>query len=483
MGRVLVAAVDDSPHSQGAGTWAALNFARPGDELHYVSIAPPPSYAMTPAAPIASAGAVAALSINWEQQRKADEELCRQLLHQAGGPLRACARGAGWCSTPKLVDKLPEGVKEGLDIHRHVLPAAGGASGVAESVVCFCKEKGADLVVVGSRGMGAVKSAIMSLVGLGSVSSYLVHNMHVPVAVCRGRPEDVERKARHKVMVSLDDSETSRTALEWVVQNALGPEDELHLVCVALPIPYPVSAYVDNHLPQPDVQGWRQRQRAALREAEAVTRRSLRRVLAEREAQVSPAEEYTSPPLPPDEWEASYRGSMQHTQATVAAAVEHASGPLQIVAEDAVSSEVLEADEFDSALQDSIHYAREVVSQAVDAAAVKVDKAKIFFKALAPEGGASGTPAALPCPACCAASPAALSLLLLCQSDVSCSLVIADVGESVVHYARENGVDLVAMGARGMGSFKRAMMSFVGLGSVSDYCVGRLECPVIVVKS
>lgn len=338
MGRVLVAAVDDSPHSQGAGTWAALNFARPGDELHYVSIAPPPSYAMTPAAPIASAGAVAALSINWEQQRKADEELCRQLLHQ-------------------LVDKLPEGVKEGLDIHRHVLPAAGGASGVAESVVCFCKEKGADLVVVGSRGMGAVKSAIMSLVGLGSVSSYLVHNMHVPVAVCRGRPEDVERKARHKVMVSLDDSETSRTALEWVVQNALGPEDELHLVCVALPIPYP------------------------------------------------------------------------------------------IVAEDAVSSEVLEADEFDSALQDSIHYAREVVSQAVDAAAVKVDKAKIFFKALAPEGGAS------------------------------------DVGESVVHYARENGVDLVAMGARGMGSFKRAMMSFVGLGSVSDYCVGRLECPVIVVKS
>lgn len=42
---------------------------------------------------------------------------------------------------------------------------------MAESVVCFCKEKGADLVVVGSRGMGAVKSAIMSLVGLGSVSS------------------------------------------------------------------------------------------------------------------------------------------------------------------------------------------------------------------------------------------------------------------------------------------------------------------------
>lgn len=31
-------------------------------------------------------------------------------------------------------------------------------------------------------------------------------------------------------------------ALQWVVANALGPEDELHLVCVALPIPFPVRA-------------------------------------------------------------------------------------------------------------------------------------------------------------------------------------------------------------------------------------------------
>lgn len=34
-------------------------------------------------------------------------------------------------------------------------------------------------------------------------------------------------------------------------------------------------------------------------------------------------------------------------------------------------------------------------------------------------------------------------------------LCLADVGQSVVHYAKENGVDLVVLGARGMGSWKR----------------------------
>lgn len=104
----IVCAVDDSPTAEGAGLWAARNLARPGDTLHFISTAPPPSYTMMPV-PIASSGAVssqlqlgpscmlplvpltancclhlqvAALSINWEQQRKADEEQCRQLLVQ-----------------------------------------------------------------------------------------------------------------------------------------------------------------------------------------------------------------------------------------------------------------------------------------------------------------------------------------------------------------------------------------------------------------
>lgn len=117
--------------------------------------------------------------------------------------------------------------------------------------------------------------------------------------------------------------------------------------------------------------------------------------------QVSPSEEYTAPPLPADEWEATYRGSMRHAEATLAAGVAQAAGPLQvrfpccvlippprrrvqIVAEDAVSSEVLEAEEFDAACQDSIHFARQIVDRAVDDCSSKVRPTSTAPPAAAP---------------------------------------------------------------------------------------------------
>lgn len=58
MGRVILVAVDSSPQSQAAALWAAHNLAQEGDSVHLACVAPPPAYTMTPAAPIASAGAV-----------------------------------------------------------------------------------------------------------------------------------------------------------------------------------------------------------------------------------------------------------------------------------------------------------------------------------------------------------------------------------------------------------------------------------------
>lgn len=53
---------------------------------------------------------------------------------------------------------------------------------------------------------------------------------------------------------------------------------------------------------------------------------------------------------------------------------------------------------------------------------------------------------------------------------------------SLVRYSKEKGVDLVVLGSRGLGAFKRSLMSAVGLGSVSDYCTHHLQCAVAVVK-
>jgi len=111
-----------------------------------------------------AAAAVAAVTHQWEAQKQHDEqhatEVLRDAVHQAitAGVTKSC-------------------------LHAHALPAAGGASGVGDSLVEFAKAKGVDMVAVGSRGMGSMKRSLMSLVGLGSVSDYVLHQLHVPVLV------------------------------------------------------------------------------------------------------------------------------------------------------------------------------------------------------------------------------------------------------------------------------------------------------------
>lgn len=51
-------------------------------------------------------------------------------------------------------------------------------------IVDFCRDAKVDLLVMGSRGIGAVKRALM-----GSTSAYCVHNAPCPVVVCRDKGE------------------------------------------------------------------------------------------------------------------------------------------------------------------------------------------------------------------------------------------------------------------------------------------------------
>lgn len=47
----------------------------------------------------------------------------------------------------------------------------------------------------------------------------------------------------------------------------------------------------------------------------------------------------------------------------------------------------------------------------------------------------------------------------------------------IVDFANDIHADVLLIGSRGMGAFKRTF-----LGSVSDYCIHHVPCPVIVVK-
>jgi nucleotide-binding universal stress UspA family protein len=68
-----------------------------------------------------------------------------------------------------------------------VLPAGHGAGGgnVAETIAAYVASKRADLVVVGSRGIGSLQRSVLTLVGLGSVSDYLARHVDAPLLLVR----------------------------------------------------------------------------------------------------------------------------------------------------------------------------------------------------------------------------------------------------------------------------------------------------------
>jgi nucleotide-binding universal stress UspA family protein len=220
MTRKIILSIDDSDCSISAAKWACETIVRPEDEVHLVGCQALITAGMGPALPAATAGSVSALTASYHEAVKQEELRVKSLLK----------------TVKNEVLKLPT-------LHLHSLPPAGGASGVGESIVTWAKHERADLVVLGSRGMGAVKSTLMSVVGLGSVSEYCLHHIvSGAIAIVHGTDLRAKKEVR-KVLVAVDDSEHAQHAQQWCIENVLGPKDELHIVSVALPVPYVVSFF------------------------------------------------------------------------------------------------------------------------------------------------------------------------------------------------------------------------------------------------
>jgi nucleotide-binding universal stress UspA family protein len=90
----------------------------------------------------------------------------------------------------------------------------------------------ADLIVMGSRGLGAVTGFM-----LGSVSTAVVHAARCPVLIVKGGIRPLRR-----VLVAVDGSADARTAARFVARLALPPSVTLRLLGVVEPPEYPLVA-------------------------------------------------------------------------------------------------------------------------------------------------------------------------------------------------------------------------------------------------
>jgi nucleotide-binding universal stress UspA family protein len=85
-------------------------------------------------------------------------------------------------------EKLDEEAQRLLDTQAEKIRAAGGSTAQThlrvgrsdEEIVALAEELGAGLIVMGSRGLGRMRRALM-----GSVSDSVVHHAHCPVLVVR----------------------------------------------------------------------------------------------------------------------------------------------------------------------------------------------------------------------------------------------------------------------------------------------------------
>lgn len=87
----------------------------------------------------------------------------------------------------ELDDAAKQGARQALDAARALLQGIDAPidyeateGSPADEVIRIARERGAGLIVIGSRGWGGVKSML-----LGSVSDRVVHGAHCPVLVVR----------------------------------------------------------------------------------------------------------------------------------------------------------------------------------------------------------------------------------------------------------------------------------------------------------
>lgn len=171
MSRKVCIAVDLSQTSQNALQWAARTVVNPGDEVRLMTVLHPcPESELKSGAGSTAGGArTASLGITAEAD-EADIRKAQDFLEDCKQKVVAQGVAADAVATDMLVAVANSSVDTGRQIANH-----------AES--CGCES-----LVMGSRGLGLSKKALLTLMGVGSVSDYVLKHAHCNVVLYKDKP-------------------------------------------------------------------------------------------------------------------------------------------------------------------------------------------------------------------------------------------------------------------------------------------------------
>ena len=174
----VIVGVDDSPPSRVAVDWAARDAARRGVPLKLVFVLQPPVVMAFPDVPMPPS------YLQWQEGQGAE------LLERSLATVREAAGETPLEVTTEMV------------------------SGPAVPVLADLST-GAEMIVVGCHGRGALARTL-----LGSVSTGLVHHAHCPVAIIHDEDPLMPHPSQASVVVGVDGSPASEHAVEIAFEQA-----------------------------------------------------------------------------------------------------------------------------------------------------------------------------------------------------------------------------------------------------------------------
>jgi nucleotide-binding universal stress UspA family protein len=189
-GRILLA-TDGSPEAERATGKAAMLSEKLGAELHVVSVEPMPD------------------PRSWPEARMMSPELRADIRKRAEDAAR------------EMLESQAEKIRE-MDVEVSGVHAVAGRPDA--EIVRVAEEVGAGLVVVGGRGLGPVRRAVM-----GSVSLSVVHHSHCSVLVVRGEEDGL---LPGPILLAVDGSWQARVAAEAAAEISASTGSALHVVFV-----------------------------------------------------------------------------------------------------------------------------------------------------------------------------------------------------------------------------------------------------------